>query len=169
MVTGVECVGLVLAVLPLVIEGAKVYHDGVESIKDVVVAGRHDEALQEFYEVFLFEVTLLHDQLRQAVAQLQGVSEKRKEELLRDFREQDWEPKDEVAVALQTFYGTTYDLFIIVTNKIMGLMGHLVRDKAAKMNAADKVCKTVVVFLCPPTTPGLPRQSDQDQGPIGSI
>ena len=146
MVSGADVVGIVLAVLPLVIQGAQVYMHGVEDIRDAVVAHRHDDSLQDFYELFLVEITLLKGQLIQAIDALAGVSELRKAELLKDlsFQPNDWEPSGEIAEALENFYGPSYELFIVVVNKIMRLISHLIRDKSVQVEQGETVC----ISLC---------------------
>ncbi|KAL8750455.1 MAG: hypothetical protein Q9184_006418 [Pyrenodesmia sp. 2 TL-2023] len=47
--SGVECAGLALAVLPHVIEAAKSYKNGVDSIRDVLSISRRDSELEDFY------------------------------------------------------------------------------------------------------------------------
>ncbi|KAL5049496.1 hypothetical protein BDW71DRAFT_161702 [Aspergillus fruticulosus] len=64
MVTGVEYAGLVLAVLPLFISTAEAYSKGAETLWGVVLRSRADEALQEFYCEFYWQIGLLHEQLK---------------------------------------------------------------------------------------------------------
>lgn len=141
MLSGVEVAGVVLAVLPLVIQGAQVYMKGVDDIKGIVLVHRYDENQQEFCRSFFVEMTLLRCQFEQIINALSGVSEQRKAELLEElsFQSEDWEPEGEIAVALEILYGSSYELFIIVVNNIMRLMGHLIRDKSVKNLPSQKV------------------------------
>ena len=63
MVTGVECAGLVLAVLPLFIEASKAYSDGVETIPDVSLVSRRDVKLSDFYDGFYWAVSELGEHI----------------------------------------------------------------------------------------------------------
>ena len=56
MVTGVECAGLVLAVLPLFVEAGKAYSDGVETILNVSLHSRRDAELSDFYDEFYWAI-----------------------------------------------------------------------------------------------------------------
>ena len=97
MLSGVEVAGIVLAVLPLVVQGAQLYMQGVDNLKDAVLAPRYDDSLQDFYELFLVEITLLQCQFNQAICALAGFTETRKSELLKElsFQPNDWEPNGE--------------------------------------------------------------------------
>lgn len=50
MVTGIECAGLILSVLPLFVEAGNAYSDGVESILNVSLQSRRDAELSDCYD-----------------------------------------------------------------------------------------------------------------------
>jgi hypothetical protein len=64
MLTGVECAGLVLAVLPLFISMAEAYSKGAQTLWGVTLRSGADEALQDFYYEFHWQIGLLHYQLK---------------------------------------------------------------------------------------------------------
>lgn len=70
MPTGIEEAGLVPAILPLVIEAAKWYLKGVDSVKDVICNSRRDEKLQDFYDKFWWELYLLRQNLQGVIQNL---------------------------------------------------------------------------------------------------
>lgn len=133
MVTGIECAGLVLAVLPLVIEAAEVYSEGVEDILDVVKSSRSNEKLEEFYEKFLWEVSEFEYQIRQLIDALPTIPDKHKSQLIANLHTDDWGPSSEVARALQEYFSTKSDFlkFDLVMKKCVKLIGQLVEDKQA--------------------------------------
>lgn len=88
--SGVEFAGLAPAVIPLVIEAAKSYKNGVDSIRDVLSSSRHDSELENFYLELWFEMYSLHSQLRDIVDALPILTEDRKASLLRAENINQW-------------------------------------------------------------------------------
>lgn len=132
MVTGVECAGLVLAVLPLVIEAAKAYSEGVEDILDVVKSSRSNEKLEEFYEKFFWEVLEFELRVKQIIDALPEIPDERKSLLVANLHVDDWVPSSDVAEALQEYFGTSDSKkFDLVMKKCVKLIGQLVEDKTA--------------------------------------
>lgn len=131
MVTGVECAGLILAVLPIVVQAAQVYSGGVEDIRDVVESSRSNEKLEEFYERFFWEVSEFEYQIKQIIDALPKISDERKSRLVANLHMNDWAPSSDVAQALQEYFGTTSDFmkFELVMKKCVKLIGQLVEDK----------------------------------------
>jgi hypothetical protein len=74
MVTGIKAAGLVLAILPIVIEGSKIYKNGVDSLRDVTSNRSRDTKLQDFYDDFFIETDYLHGQLVDLVNELPALS-----------------------------------------------------------------------------------------------
>jgi hypothetical protein len=144
MVTGVECAGLVLAVLPLVIQAAQMYSEGVEDIRDVVESSRSKEKLEEFYGRFFWEVSEFQYQIEQIIDKLPEISDERKSLLVANLHMNDWAPSSDVAQALREYFGTTNDFrkFEFVMNKCVKLIGQLVEDKqATNIEKSDLVCR----------------------------
>jgi hypothetical protein len=146
MVTGVECAGLVLAVLPLVIEAAKVYSEGVEDILDVVKSSRSNEKLKEFYEKFFWEVWLFEYQVKQIINALPKIPDERKSLLIANLHMNDWAPSSDIAGALQEYLGTSdFNMFDFIMKKCVKLIGQLVDDKqATKIKKEDLVCRFLI-------------------------
>lgn len=139
MITGVETTGLVLAVLPLVIEAAKVYSNGVEEIKGVVVPDRHNDLQQQFYEDFWFEVIAINKNIEYVVDSLPGIKDDRKKELKSNMHLEDWTPDNEVAEALRLMFGGEYEFFEMAINKIMRLLGRIVSRSKLELSGAEAV------------------------------
>jgi hypothetical protein len=147
MVTGVECAGLVLAVLPLVIEAAKVYSEGVEDILDVVKSSRSNEKLKEFYEKFFWEVWLFEYRVKRIIDELPKIPDERKSLLVANLHMNDWAPSSDIAEALQEYFGTSdFNMFDLVMKKCVKLIGQLVEDKqATKIKKEDLVGRFPIV------------------------
>lgn len=141
MITGVECAGLVLAVLPLFVETAKAYARGVDSIQNVVLYSRRDEKLQEFYEDFWWEIAQLHRQIRGIVELLPYLSDERKTELTTDMHLEGWNQDADITEALHGFFRSDNDLnvFLTVMSKILQLLAQLVKDSTIHLRRADMV------------------------------
>lgn len=85
MPSGIEIAGVVLAMLPLVVEIAKSYANGVNSIKNVVISERRDEKLQDFYDNFYWETFILGNVLRDIINGLPLLCQGCKETVLGPF------------------------------------------------------------------------------------
>ena len=141
MVTGIECAGLVLAVLPLFIEAAKSYKKGVDTIRNVISNSRRDERLEEFYEDFWWEMFVLNRQIREVVEALPYLSDDRKTELLAAGHLGEWTVDADVAEALEEFFksGSHYDTFMVIMTKIVHLLAQVVKDSAVHISGTDVV------------------------------
>lgn len=149
MVTGIDCAGLILGALPLVIEAAKVYRDGVDTIRDVVQPSRRDAALQEFYETFLWEVQEFEYQAKDIIDSLPRLSDERKLEITENLHSADWGEDSDVAQALRDYFSTGNDFnrFEWVMRKIVELMGQLVSDNKAVNISRSEMVKTPFLRL----------------------
>ncbi|KAI9737417.1 MAG: hypothetical protein M1834_009571 [Cirrosporium novae-zelandiae] len=139
MATGIEITGLVLAVLPLFIETAKVYSHGVKSMHKLSSRRERDEKLQEFYGEFYWEVYQLDCQTRRVIESLPHLSDKRKAELTMDIRLEDWKPEADVALALSNFFGSKedFDAFLYVMDRIAWLLSKLIKDPTIHISSDD--------------------------------
>ena len=139
--SGVECAGLVLAVLPLVVETAKAYSRGIDSVIDVLSSSRADTKLQSFYEELWWEVFLLNRQLRDVIHALPHIEEDRKAVLLNAENLDQWTSGSDVTKALQDFFNsrTDFDAFTLIMSKIVQLLGQLVRVSAGRVKQEETV------------------------------
>lgn len=138
---GIECAGLVLAVLPLFIEAAKSYKKGVDTIYQVTSRSRRDESLEEFYEVFWWETVVLNRQIRGIVDSLPYLSNDRKTYITAAEHLEDWNQDSDVSRALQEFFSSKldFDHFMVIMTKIVGLLAQLVQDSSLHISNKDIV------------------------------
>ena len=139
MASGVECAGLVLAVLPLIVEAAKAYTEGVEDIKGVVKKRDQDDILQEFYEDFLIEITFVNRNIERLLEALPHIHESEKSKLKKEFRIQQWTPEKEIALALKELFESQYGTFEITIAKLMRLIGRVVSDESLNISSEAAV------------------------------
>ncbi|KAL9600268.1 MAG: hypothetical protein Q9219_003313 [cf. Caloplaca sp. 3 TL-2023] len=128
--SGVECAGLVLAVLPLAIEAAKSYKHGVDTIRDVLSNTRRDSELEDFYHELWMEMFLLDRQLRDIVHVLPFLTDDRKASLLDGENLGQWTTESDVTEALQEHFNseTDYQAFTVIMGKIVQLLSQLIKD-----------------------------------------
>ena len=141
MVSGVECAGLVLAVLPIFIETGKAYARGTDTLLNIALQSRRDKRLQDFYERFWWETVELNRQVRDIVDALPRLSPQRKLELATAARLEDWTHGVDVNVALQNYFSTNDDFntFMLVMAKLVSLLAQLVKDSTIDIVAGDAV------------------------------
>ena len=120
MVTGLECCGLVLAVIPLVVEGAKAYSRGIESVQDVVQPDRFDAALDEFYEEIFCQMFEFRERVQYVIDCLPDLDDTRKAEVVEKFSEGDWKPNSDVALAFGARLRNQHDfqMFELIVRKV---------------------------------------------------
>lgn len=137
--SGIEVTGLVLAVLPLFIEGAKAYSHGLETIRKTVSRRERDEKLMDFYDEFYWEIVQLDRQTSGVIKSLPYLSDKRKAELTMDIRLEAWEADADVAQALSDYFGSKEDLdaFLHVMGKIAQLFSQLIKDPTIHVLSDD--------------------------------
>ncbi|MCJ1469505.1 hypothetical protein MMC07_008138 [Pseudocyphellaria aurata] len=138
MASGIECVGLALAVLPLVIEAGRAYARGQEGVLNVVLQSRRDQRLQAFYDDFYYEIAELHQRVKGIVSALRLATE-RKSELANVACLEAWIRDADVEKALQTYFITTdkLNIFMHVMTKLVSLLAQLVEDRTIHVEAAD--------------------------------
>jgi len=139
--SGMEVAGLALAILPLVIEAAKAYAHGAESIRQVISKEHRDNRLQEFYEEFWWQTSFINRTLRNLVSSLPLLCDDCKATLLKDFALEEWETNAVVEAALLNHFGSEKELddFILVMKKILTLMNSMIDVKASNLDPGDKV------------------------------
>jgi hypothetical protein len=152
MVTGIECAGLALAVLPLVIEAGKAYASGADALAEISLLSRRDKKLQSFYEHFWWESFELNQKLRRIVDALPNLRPDRKIELTTAEHLEDWTRQPDVAASLQNYFATADDVnsFMVVMAKLISLLAQLVKDSTIHITAADAVSSSnyLSISLC---------------------
>lgn len=139
MVTGVECAGLILAVLPIVIEGVKIYLDGVDDIKEIALTSRRDERLQDFYESFLDEVSLLHELIQRIVGSLSSLSDDQRQKLVAEIYLKDWQPDADANAAFLEFLGPSMGQFDRSVRRIVRILDEIINEPGNFVTASDRV------------------------------
>jgi hypothetical protein len=141
VVTGVECAGLVLAVLPLFISAAEAYSKRTEPLWGVLLRYRADEALQVFYCEFYWQIGLLHEQLK-------SISDALADEVQIDHNEEPittqlkaWKNNPAIKQALITLLGSeaSFQRFETATMSIVRLLGQLLRERKTASKPLRKV------------------------------
>ncbi|KAL9000161.1 MAG: hypothetical protein Q9188_005727 [Gyalolechia gomerana] len=137
--SGVECAGLVLAVLPLAIEAAKSYKNGVDTIRDVWSRSRRDNELEDFYHELWMEMFFLDRHLRDIVQALPFLKEDRKASLLSGENLGQWTTESDVAEALQAHFNseTDYQAFMVIMGKIVQLLAQLIKDSTTHIEQKE--------------------------------
>lgn len=152
MITGIECAGLVLAVLPLFIEIAKSYKRGIDTMHDLASQTRRDEKLEEFYEDFWWELFLLDRQIREIVEALPCLSDNRKTELTTAGHLDEWTVDADVACALEDYFKseTDFNAFMVIMTKIVQLLAQVIKDTSVQISEADIVSQHLLgLIACP--------------------
>lgn len=140
MVTGFECAGLVLAVLPLFIEAGKAYSEGVETILNVSLRSRRDEELSDFYDEFYWAVgelakhiEIISDSMSDATAKYQPSS-------ALDLSE--WTENPTIETRLKKYFGSEGDFnkFTLTAKRIVQLLAQLLKDQGKYVSTKHQVC-----------------------------
>jgi hypothetical protein len=140
MVTGIECAGLVLAVLPLVTEASKAYAQGTDNLLNITLQSRRDQRLQDFYDHFWWETVELNRRVRGIVSALPRLSLERKIELATAARLEDWTRDADINIALQNYFASNdFNTFMLVMTRLVFLLAKLVKDSTVHIVAADAV------------------------------
>ncbi|KAI6753611.1 hypothetical protein HG531_005780 [Fusarium graminearum] len=139
MITGIECAGLALAILPLFIEVAKAYSDGVETIFNIVIKSRWEERLESFYLDFyiqLFYVEEVMQRIRDVISASTNTIQ-----LISDWYN---DPKFEVALKEYFRSDERFRIFTVICKKVVVLLGQLVKDETNRIYQKDQ--KSQVMF-----------------------
>ncbi|WXC58470.1 hypothetical protein SNK03_004369 [Fusarium graminearum] len=133
MPTGIECAGLALAILPLFIEVAKAYSDGVETIFNIVIKSRWEERLESFYLDFyiqLFYVGEVMQRVRDVISAGSNTIQ-----LISDWYN---DPKFEVALKGYFRSDERFRIFTVICKKVLFLLGQLVKDETNRIYQKDQ-------------------------------
>ena len=147
MVTGLECCGLVLAVIPILIEAAKVYGRGVKSIQDVVQPGRFDMASDEFYDELFCQMFEFQERIRYVIDCLPDLDDARKADIVEKFAEDDWRSDSDGALAFSARLKNQHEfqMFETIVKKVVKEMGQLIEDRVVYVSKASAVS---TILLC---------------------
>ena len=139
--SGIECAGLVLSVLPLIVEAAKAYSDGIDSVLDVTVKSRYDRNLQDFYDDFYAEVCLL-GRLRKQIygAVLAGYSGDTSQ-LEPSHILANWQSDPGLEAELRKFFGSDdqFNEFTLYSRKLLTLLEKLLEGSGGGVQAEQHV------------------------------
>lgn len=139
MPTGIECAGLALAVLPLFIEVAKAYSDGVETIFNIVIKSRWEERLETFYLDFyiqLFYVEEVMQRVRDVISASTNTIQ-----LISDWYN---DPKFEVTLKGYFRSDERFHIFTVICKKVLFLLGQLVKDETNRIYQTDQVSSLLI-------------------------
>ncbi|KAK6709928.1 hypothetical protein SNK05_004404 [Fusarium graminearum] len=139
MITGIECAGLALAILPLFIEVAKAYSDGVETIFNIVIKSRWEERLESFYLDFYIQLFYV-EEVMQRIRDVISVSTNTIQ-LISDWYN---DPKFEVALKEYFRSDERFRIFTVICKKVVVLLGQLVKDETNRIYQKDQ--KSQVMF-----------------------
>ncbi|KAL4916458.1 hypothetical protein BDW62DRAFT_202612 [Aspergillus aurantiobrunneus] len=131
MATGIECAGVMLAVLPLFVSAVDAYSKGSEILWGVIIRSKYEEALHDFCE-FYYQIAILHKQLGSISDALPGQLPAAEHGGSLASQLGDWKGSPDMEKAMTALLGSdaSYRLFDTITKKIVKLLGQLVRDKA---------------------------------------
>ncbi|EKG21480.1 hypothetical protein MPH_01201 [Macrophomina phaseolina MS6] len=140
MPSGIECAGLVFAVLPLFVEVAKVYSDGVETIVNVAVKGRWDKRLEDFYFDFyiqLFHLGEIMETIRSSIQPSRPFSSS--EGHLTQFMTE-WDHDSEMERQLKNYFGSDdrFNAFTIISKRLLTLLQELIKDRTNRISSREQ-------------------------------
>jgi len=159
MVTGIEIAGLVLAIVPLLVEAAKAYSKGIDHIRNVTSNSRRDEKLENFYLEFWWEADFLYRTLQELVDELPLLCLHCKEILKFNsdicqpsISQSMWESDSLVRESLFSHFGGQADLdsFLLVMSRVMDLMDRLIKDNNSTLALARRVYEALYTSLVLP-------------------
>lgn len=142
MASGVEVAGLVLAVLPLVVEGAKAYRKGLKTIVSLSSNTARDKALHWDYNKLWFQLFILNKRLQNIVLELPDLCVGCKTRLKRPHGIAEWEGNEAVQKSLQTYLGGEEDnlqAFLLVMSNILVLIDSLVTEPGMQLQDSQQV------------------------------
>ncbi|EKJ74397.1 hypothetical protein FPSE_05468 [Fusarium pseudograminearum CS3096] len=139
MITGIECAGLALAILPLFIEVAKAYSDGVETIFNIVIKSRWEERLESFYLDFYIQLFYV-EEVMQRVRDVISASTNTIQLISVWYND----PKFEVALKGYFRSDERFRIFTVICKKVLFLLGQLVKDETNRIYQKDQ--KSQVMF-----------------------
>lgn len=140
MATGVEATGLLLAILPLFIEGAKACKSSVHSIRQARKQTQVDKALEEFYDNFHREIVAINCHVDSIYGFLLNSIDRDILPRRTDFLSK-WKNTPAIQYALENYFGSKgkFRRFSSISHKIVQHLDSLINDKTTKLSNEDKV------------------------------
>ena len=131
MVTGLECAGLALGVIPIFIEGLKVYGRGVGSLRDVIQPRRLDAALEEFNEDPWYEMFLFREHVEIVTNNLLNLDDARKASVIHNCQKSEWKTDSDVAQSFGFQFSGKHEFhaFEIAVKGFIRMAGQLIQDR----------------------------------------
>lgn len=149
MASSVEFAGLALAVLPLFIETAKAYTDGVESILNVAIRSRWDEKLEEFYEEFYYQIVELNNNIGKirtpiATSALSNENLPNSSGFLAA-----WQNDSNIEKQIRSYFRTedNFNQFTRINKRLVMLLSGLIQEKGNRLSRKDEVSRYLIRIL----------------------
>jgi hypothetical protein len=141
MVTGIECVGVILGVLPLVIELSKAYSEGYHDLAGVVIPSRHHSKVRKFYQKFFWEIGALGHCLDDIIKHLPNLSLDQKAALGDIVSLEKWTEDAEVDTALRSYLRTdaNYARWNVLMTELVSVIWQFTADTTVHIAATDTV------------------------------
>jgi hypothetical protein len=144
MASGVEMAGLALAVLPIFIEIAKAYSDGVETVFDVAIRSRWEERLGDFYFDFYIQLFYLEESM-QSIRHFVASKSAKSDDVANTLQSFTlWNNNPHLEFRLRAYFVTEnrFGAFSIVSKRILLLLHQLIKDETSRISANDRVSPT---------------------------
>lgn len=132
MSSGIEIAGVVLATLPLCIEIAKAYSNGVDTVLNVALKSKYDERLADFYDEFYWNISELDQNIEYVWIAAMGRSCDRPSTL--DLTR--WDNRPDIATNFRRFCRSdaAFHQYLLITKRIATLLVQLVADETTHMS-----------------------------------
>lgn len=139
MVTGVECAGLVLAVLPLFVEAGKAYSDGVETILNVSLRSRRVAELSDFYDEFYWAIGELSQYIKTISDSISDPTATTKPPSASQLG--DWSKNAVVETKLRKYLRseTAFNKFTLTTKRIVQLLAQMLKEQGKYVSRTHQV------------------------------
>lgn len=138
MASGIEIVGLALAILPLLMSAADYYREGLDSLQTLRTKTGDDRIL-EFYEEVAFEIFLLRNSIKKLVKDLPGFSPEYKRQLVKAVDPRSWSD-EALSDALRVRLGdSNYRLFEGTLRRVLESLNALISDSQLFLSSSEMV------------------------------
>lgn len=143
MVTGIECAGLVLAVIPLFVEAGKAYSEGVETMLDLSLKSRRDEELSDFYDKFYWAISELAEHINSISASISGGNDEYKPTSALELSA--WGEGAEIEIRLKAYFNSdlAFNKFSLTTKRIVQLLAQLLKSQKTYVSESHQVSNRI--------------------------
>ncbi|RPA81004.1 hypothetical protein BJ508DRAFT_118097 [Ascobolus immersus RN42] len=147
--SGFEIAGVVIGVLPLLLDAGKASSRHFQYVKQARNATKADAVLYEFYLEVFYEMFMLKKTLESVFSRLPGVSTEKKNRIVA-CEYDEWCRDPEVVRSLQTvFKQDDLDTFIMAMERLLEIFFRLVEEKTSKLSKDEKVrTENIPLLLC---------------------